>query len=56
MERNFMNSKEAADYLRMRRSTLYSIKEIPYYSPIGRKRLYKKEDLDKWVESGKKNG
>lgn len=56
MEKIYLTSDEAAQYLRMRRSRLYDLKDIPYYSPTGRKRLYKKEDLDKWVESGKRNG
>ena len=56
MEKIYLTSDEAAQYLRMRRSRLYDLKDIPYYSPTGRKRLYKKEDLDRWVEAGKRNG
>lgn len=55
MENIFMTSDEAAAYLRITRNRLYGIKEIPFYTP-GRRRLYKKEDLDNWIERSKRNG
>ncbi len=43
-------------YLGLKRSTLYTMtsrKEIPYYK-VGRKLLFKKSELDRWVKEGKR--
>ena len=56
MNNTFMTSSEAAEYLRIKRDRIYRYKTIPYYAPDGKQRLYKKEDLDRWLESGKHGG
>ena len=55
MNETFLTSNEAAAYLRITRDRLYKNTELTYYSPKGGRRLYKKEDLDRWIESGKRN-
>jgi len=57
MEKNFYTIKEVAELLRaseiwVRRRVKEG--EIPSYK-IGGKRLFKKEELDKWIESKKNN-
>lgn len=53
--KKYMTSNEAADYLRISRNRLYRNKTIPYYAPDGGRRLYREEDLDRWLESGRCN-
>lgn len=53
MNITFMNAKETAKYLGVALSTLYkwtSKHSIPYYSPMGKKLLFKKSELDEWIE------
>jgi len=57
MEKNFYTIKEVAELLRaseiwVRRRVKEG--EIPSYK-FGGKRLFKKEELDKWIESKKNN-
>ena len=57
MEKSFYTIKEVAELLRaseiwVRRRVKEG--EIPSYK-IGGKRLFKKEELDKWIESKKSN-
>lgn len=53
----WMDTKEAADYLKMSPQTLENmrLKENcgpKFYKPLQRKILYLKKDLDAWVKSG----
>lgn len=55
MNRDVMNKKEAADFLRISLATLKRFmkeKKIPY-SKINGRVLFLKKDLIKWVESKK---
>lgn len=54
-DKEYLTSNEAADYLRIKRDRLYRNKTLPYYAPDGGRRLYRKVDLDRWVESGRHN-
>lgn len=56
MERKYIDANEAAAYLGVKMNTLYKLtskKRIPYYSPGGRKIMFKLEELDRWIESGR---
>lgn len=57
MDKNYLTSKEAADYIGTTRGYLYKLAfqqhKIPYYSPTGRKMLFKREELDAWIEKGR---
>jgi len=48
IERNYMNTNQAAAYLGMHINTLYLHKEIPVIR-MGTKRIYRKETLDKFM-------
>ncbi len=53
-EKNFLTTTEAAAYLGTTINYLYKLStqrhRIPYYSPSGRKLLFKREELDEWIE------
>lgn len=51
--KTFMNVTEAAAFLCTTKNYLYKMvgaKVIPYYSPGGRKLLFKKSELEEYVE------
>jgi excisionase family DNA binding protein len=57
VERDWLNVKEACDYLQVSRQTLYNLMSrglVPYAEVIGvRGRRIKKEDLDKLLREGR---
>ncbi len=58
IEKTNLTPTEAAEYLRCSKSTLdkdrvYGRLGLPY-SKIGRRVIYRKEDLDRFIESGKR--
>lgn len=55
MEKKYLTTKEAAEYLRISVGRLIRNKKIPYYAPDGTRRRYRLEDLERWLESGKHN-
>lgn len=53
MERNYLKAIEAAEYIGTTVNYLYKLTsqhKIPYYSPTGRRCLFKREELDAWIE------
>ncbi len=49
-----LNTDQASSYLRISKSTLYkhtSAGLITYYKPNGKLIMFKREDLDQWLES-----
>lgn len=57
MKNNYISFKEAVDYLKVSKSTLYKLtsnREIEFYKPNGGKIYFKLEDLDNWINKGKK--
>lgn len=53
--RDFLTLKETADYTRLSEGTLYAFcsqRRIPYFK-IGRRLLFNREDLDRWIDSHK---
>lgn len=51
----FLNIKDVADYLKVRRSTIYNFveqKSIPHYR-LGRQIRFRKEDIDRWMAGQK---
>ena len=56
MDKEFLNIKEASQYLGIKISTLYFYVEngnIPHYR-IGRLIRFKKQEVDQWMEGNKK--
>jgi len=57
--KTFMTTKEVARYLSMSTSLLEKLRckkeGAPYYKPTG-KVLYKKSDVDAWLESNRMSG
>ncbi|MDR3669136.1 MAG: helix-turn-helix domain-containing protein [Ignavibacteriaceae bacterium] len=56
-ESEFLNIEEASSFLRLKRSTLYSLvfkRNIPFYKRTKRL-LFKKSELIEWVEQNKVN-
>jgi len=54
MEKDFLNTKQAADYLGVSIKTIYSYtnkRTIPFYKVNNRKVLFKKKDLDEFLFS-----
>lgn len=48
---HYMSKGEAAEYLGLSRRTVeYHLPEIPHFR-VGRKLLFRKSELDQWVES-----
>lgn len=55
--KEYYNIKEASEYLSISESTLYKLtssKSISYYQPNGKLILFKKCDLDSYIEKGRK--
>jgi excisionase family DNA binding protein len=53
-EKEILNLQEASAYLNISGSTIYkrtSQGNIPHYKPNGKLILFKKEDLDEWIEA-----
>jgi excisionase family DNA binding protein len=58
MTQKFLSVKQAAEYLTLAPSTLYSYihyKAIPF-AKIGDRVVFKKDRLDRWVKSKSKGG
>lgn len=56
-QKEYLNIKEAAKYLSVSESTLYKIsssRKIVFYKPNGKIILFKKTDLDLFIEQGRK--
>jgi excisionase family DNA binding protein len=57
-EKEFLSSKEAADFLCITITTLNkysSAGKLPFYKPDGEKyRVYMKSELKKWIETGRR--
>ena len=54
--KEILTLEEAALYLGQSKSSIYkltSAKEIPYYSPGGKKIYFRRSELDQWVFSSK---
>ncbi len=55
MDKTFLTTTEAAAYIGTTANYLYKLASqrhrIPYYSPSGRKLLFKREELDEWILS-----
>ncbi|MCC7004713.1 helix-turn-helix domain-containing protein [Candidatus Nomurabacteria bacterium] len=53
---NYLSLFEAAEYLKLSKSTLYKLthkRAIQYYQPGGKIILFLKEDLDAYIMSGR---
>ena len=56
MEKKFLTTKEAAEYLGLKIGYLYKMTsrhEIPYYSPGGKRMFFKLSELDRWIEKSR---
>lgn len=56
MDKKFMCAKEAAAFLGVKMNTLYQMtsrKTIPYYSPGGKRILFKESELIEWIEKSR---
>ncbi len=54
MQKEFLTSKEACEFIGVKLSYLYKLthrKQIPYFKPNGKKVFFKVEDLISWVSS-----
>ena len=52
----FINIVEASSYLRLKKSYIYNLvykNKIPFYKPTGKKLLFKKSELNKWIEESR---
>ncbi|HRU83622.1 MAG TPA: helix-turn-helix domain-containing protein [Candidatus Cloacimonas sp.] len=52
----YLNVTEAADLLNVKPGTIYQLvwrKKIPYYKPLGKKLLFKKEELLSYIEKSR---
>jgi excisionase family DNA binding protein len=57
LDRDFLNSIEAAVYLNIKLNQLYKLNaagRIPYYRPTGGKVYYLRSELHDWVLKGKR--
>lgn len=55
MEEQYLNAKEAADFLRIKLVTLYQLtykRVIPFYKPA-KKLYFKKSELQRYIDKGK---
>lgn len=53
-QKEILNLKEAASFLRIAKSTLYKLtckKQINFHKPSGKIILFRRDDLISWVES-----
>ena len=52
----FLTAPQAADYIGLSINYLYKLTaghKVPFYNPTGRKLLFKRTELDAWVEVAK---
>lgn len=57
LTKDYLDINETSKYLRLSESALYKMtsrNEIPFYKPGGKKIFFKRSELNKWIESGKK--
>ncbi|MEO5356441.1 MAG: helix-turn-helix domain-containing protein [Nitrospirae bacterium YQR-1] len=54
---NLLNIKEASEYLRISRATLYNLmkKDVLKTVKIGKRTLFDKKDIDTFIEQSKRN-
>ena len=55
-EAQYLTAKQASEFTGLRISYLYKLtckKRIPHYNPSGRKLLFKKSELEAWIESAR---
>lgn len=51
-QREILTLEEAKDYLQLSKSCIYKMtskREIPFYTPGGKKIYFKKKELDSWI-------
>lgn len=56
MTNDILNAREAASYLSMTKGLLYkltSTHRIPYYKPCGKRIMFRRSELDQWVNAGR---
>ena len=56
-QKEYLNIKEASNYLSISESTIYKLtssKSIPYHQPNGKIILFKRQDLENYIEKGRK--
>lgn len=56
MTKNFIQLKEAAEYLGITESYMYKLvhfRKVPYYKPNGKKIFFNVEELDTWIAAGR---
>lgn len=52
----FLTASQAADYIGVSNNYLYKLTaghKVPFYNPTGRKLLFKRTELDAWVEAAR---
>ena len=52
----FLTAPQAADYIGVSNNYLYKLTaghKVPFYNPTGRKLLFKRTELDAWVEAAR---
>lgn len=56
MDKEWLNLDDLSKYLGLAKVSIYkltSAKKIPYYRPTGGHIMFRKSEIDKWVESSK---
>ena len=56
MDKKYLTVEEAAEYIGTTKNYLYKLtskNQIPHYQPTGRKCLFKRDELDAWIEKGR---
>jgi excisionase family DNA binding protein len=54
----YLNFLQTSEYLSLSKPYLYELTSkrlIPFYKPTGKKLLFKKSELNRWIEKGKHN-
>lgn len=54
LKKEFLTLTETAEYLGQSKSSIYKMtskKLIPFYSPGGKNKYFKRTELDRWIES-----
>lgn len=52
----YLTARQAADYIGVSNNYLYKLTaghKVPFYNPTGRKLLFKRIELDAWVEAAR---
>ena len=52
----YLTARQAADYIGVSNNYLYKLTaghKVPFYKPTGRKLLFKRTELDAWVEAAR---